>query len=365
MKIKGMKMRKLVLSVLIICTSIGYTQTAEIKGKVFGDYFYNLKNNEQTSKEMNGFLLRRFYFTFENQLTDNIKMRFRLDAKHADFGEKEKLHPFIKNAYLEWNNILPQHKLYVGISNANIIVNSQDYWGYRSIEETITGVNKISSSADMGLALKGDLNQYVHHWLTVFNGTGYGSSEMDKYKKLGYSLWITPVNGMILEGYIDYEKQDPKTGTYKPAADYFHSTGYRTVKGFIGYQNPGFTLGGEVFSRTNFQSGAADSSGNSKTDVFKTGFSLFGHFSVIKSKLKAFFRYDFFDPNTDDKVYIDPGINGYKDEETLIIAGLDVTVENTFHIMPNIIITAYRNDNINNDITARITFSYNYKTEKF
>ncbi|MFO7888814.1 MAG: hypothetical protein R6V04_00585 [bacterium] len=359
-----MKIRALILLV-VICTASGYTRVSQIKGKVFGDYFYHLKNNSEANEDLNGFAIRRIYFTFESQLTDNIKMRLRLDSKHGDFGEKEKLHPFIKNAYIEWNNILPQHKLYVGISNANTIVNSQDYWGYRSLEETITGVYKISSSADMGLALKGDLNKYVHHWLTVFNGTGYGSSEMDKYKKLGYSLWITPIKGMILEGYIDYEKQDPETGTYKPAADYFHSSGYRTVKGFIGYQHPDFTIGCEIFSRTNFQSGATDSSGSSRTDVIKTGFSIFGHCTLIKSKLHAFARYDFFDPNSDDKVFTSQYINGYKDEESLIIAGMDLTVENKFHIMPNLYIRGYSNNNIDNDITARITFSYKYKTEKF
>jgi len=358
-------MKKLLLVLLVTINTIGgYTQTSQIKGKVFGDYFYNLKHHIPASENINGFKIRRFYFTFENQLTDNIKTRFRLDVKHANFGEKEKLRPFIKHAYLEWNNLIPRHILYLGISDANAFDNSQNYWGYRSVEKIIMDINDIAPSADMGLSLKGDLNKIIHHWITVFNGTGYGSSEMDKYKKFGYSLWVTPIKGMILEGYIDYEKQNPKTGTYEPAADYFHSTGYRTVKGFFGYQNSGITLGCEIFSRTNFQSGATDSSGTSKTDVSKAGFSLFSHFTIIKSKLKAFARYDYFDPNTDNKVYVDPDINGHKDEETLIIAGLDVTVQNAFHIMPNIIITGYRNENIDNDITARITFSYNYKTEK-
>ena len=58
----------------------------------------------------------------------------------------------------------------------------------------------------MGLALKGDLNSLVHHWLTVMNGTGCGASESDRYKKIGYALWITPAKGLIVEGYVDYEK---------------------------------------------------------------------------------------------------------------------------------------------------------------
>ena len=67
--------------------------------------------------------------------------------------------------------------------------------------------HKISSSADMGIALKGDLSEKVHHWLMIMNGTGYGSAETDKYKKIGYAVWFTPVKGLILEGYVDYEKQ--------------------------------------------------------------------------------------------------------------------------------------------------------------
>lgn len=359
-----MKIRVLTMLV-VVCTAGGHTQTSQIKGKVFGDYFYNLRNHSQANEDLNSFAIRRIYFTFESQLTDNIKMRFRLDSKHGDFGEEEKLHPFVKNAYLEWSNVIPQHKFYVGISATNAFENSQNYWGYRSLEKTIMDLHKISPTADMGLSIKGDFNKYIHHWITVFNGTGYSSSELDKYKKLGYSLWITPMKGLILEGYVDYEKQDPETGTFKPAADYFHSTGYRTIKGFIGYQNPGFTIGGEIFSRTNFKSGTADTSVTRKTDVIKTGFSIFGHYTLIKSKLHAFLRYDFYDPNSDNKVFTSKYTNGYKDEESLIIAGLDLTIENTFHIMPNLYIRGYSNNNCDNDITARITFSYKYKTEKF
>ena len=359
-------MKKILLVMFIFIYAVtGHTQTASIKGIVFGDYFYNLKNHSAINEDENGFLLRRIYFTFENQLTDNIKMRFRLDTKHEDYGEKEKLYPFVKHAYLEIKNIIPHHKFYLGISATNAIDNTQSYWGYRPIEKTIMNLNKISDSADMGLSLKGDINQYIHHWITVFNGTGYGSSEVDKYKKLGYSLWITPIEGMILEGYIDYEKQDPETGTYAPAADYFHSSGYRTLKGFAGYRNSNFTLGGVIFSRVNYKSGSSDSEGTKKCDVTKTGISVFGNMTIVASKLKAFARYDYFDPNTDDHVYIDPAMNGKDDEETLVLAGLDLTVANTLHLMPNIIIKGYRNNNIDQDITARITFSYKYDTGSF
>jgi len=358
-------MKKILLLILFLTYTAGYTQTASIKGKVFGDYFYNLQDHSKASEDQNGFLFRRLYFTFENQLTDNIKMRFRLEAKHEGYGEQEKLYPFVKHAYLEFSHLIPHHKLYLGISSTNAKENAEEYWAYRSVEKTIMDLNKIAPSADMGLSLKGDINQYIHHWVALFNGPGYGSSEVDKYKKLGYALWITPVKGMMLEGYIDYEAQDPKTGTFGPAADYFHSSGYRTIKGFAGYKNANFTLGVEGFSRVNFQSGATDSSGSKKCDVNKTGISLFGNFTLITSKLAAFARYDYFDPDTDDNVYLDSGINGLNDSETLVIAGLDFTVMNTLHLIPNIIIKRYQNDNIDQDIMARITFSYKYDTGKF
>jgi hypothetical protein len=358
----------LVILCLLCVFFIGRVQgqvVSKIKGVVYADYYRILKNHDEAVEDQSAFTIRRIYFTFENNLSENIKMRFRLESAHGKFGTTNKINPFIKHAYLEWANLIRNHKLYFGIAETNAFKNAENYWGYRSIEKTIMDLNKICSSADMGIALKGDLGNVLHHWFTLYNGTGYGSAEVDKYKKIGYALWLTPVKGLILEGYFDYEKQDPDgNGTFKYAKDYFQGTSYSTLKGFVGYSAPSFTLGAEYFMRTNKESGATDAAGTSKTDVKKVGFSLFGSWITPIPKLKLFARYDSYDSNNDDAVWTSDTENGKDDASSLIIAGLDFIPSANVHIMPNIMITNYQADGKDNDVTARITLYYKFDTGK-
>ena len=324
--------------VLIILFFAGALVDAQVVSKIngvfFGDYYYNLQNHAEDQKYVNAFSIRRVYFTFENNLTENIKTRFRLESEHGEFGSSTKINPFVKHAFLEWSNLIPNHKLVLGISETNAFKNAEALWGYRSIEKTIMDLNKISSSADMGIVLKGDLSMKLHHWLMLMNGTGYGSAEVDNYKKVGYALWVTPLNGLIIEGYADYEKQDPDNTTFKYARDYSGSKGYYTVKGFVGYSGLQYNIGFEWFQRTNQESGITDVTVQNdaivtaqKADVVKSGYSIFGSWITPVPKLKLFGRYDYYDPNSNDGVgtSFSDGLvkNGKDDEISLLIAGFD------------------------------------------
>ena len=368
------------LLVLLQCLVVYGQKTSEIKGVVFADYNYHLKSHKFGGQDRNAFSIRRIYFTFENNITAGMKMRFRLESAHGKYGATSKIHPFVKHAYLEWKNLIPRHKLYLGIAETNAFKNSEKYWGYRSVEKTIMDLNKISSSADMGIALKGDLfGDMAHHWLTIFNGTGYGSSEVDRYKKIGYAFWMTPIAGLMIEGYADYENQDPdapQTATvFKQARDYNGSSEYYTVKGFLGYKHPRFTFGAEAFIRTNQESGIKDVTiadnavaGYSKADVKRLGFSIFGSLITPVPKLKAFSRYDYYDPNTRDDVYTrfaDGQLTGGADDEyRLIIVGLDYIPQPDVHIMPYIMVKQYSQGSKERDLMARITLYYKFNSGK-
>ena len=353
----------------------GAQVVSKFSGVFFGDYYYNVQNHTEDLKYENAFSIRRIYFTFENNLTENIKTRFRLESEQGEFGSSTKINPFVKHAFLEWSDLIPNHKLYLGISETNAFKNAEELWGYRSIEKTIMDLNKISSSADLGIALKGDLSMKFHHWLTLMNGPGYGSAEVDNYKKVGYSLWVTPVNGLIVEGYADYEKQDPNHTIFKYARDYSGSKGYYTVKGFAGYGSLQYSIGVEWFQRTNQKSGITDVSvqdgvivSAQKTDVVKSGYSIFGSWLTPVPKLKIFVRYDYFDPNTGNNVvtsFTDGILKNGKDDETgLLIAGFDFIPSGNLHFIPNIVYKSYAEQGVDADLTARMTLYYKFDSGK-
>ncbi len=360
--------------------------TSKIDGLVFADYYYNMQNSVAAQKFQNGFQFRRIYFTYENNITADIKMRFRLESESNAYGNTTKINPFVKHAYIEWANVIPNHLIYLGIAETNAFKNSEEYWGYRSIEKTIMDLNKISSSADMGIALKGDLNvKYLHHWLTVMNGTGYGAAEGDRFKKIGYALWVTPVDGLIIEGYADYEKQnptEPQTTTVMSAGkDYNGCTSYMTTKAFIGYSKPRFTLGAEMFQRTNTGSGLKDVNvvkdgsafkigSSAAADVVRSGYSVFGSLITPIKKVKIFGRYDWFEANASETVYTKfdsktGALTGGKDDGfSMIFAGIDWIPAGNVHIMPNVIVKQYEKSGIDQDVTARVTLYCKFDSGK-
>lgn len=373
------KFRAALWTVVFTVVAVGVVHAqvvTKVGGLAFADYYAAIQNHKEDVEGRNAFEFRRLYFTVDNELTKDIKTRFRIEAKQGDFGSGSKLTPFIKNAYIEWNNLIPRHQLILGISGSNAIKNSETYWGYRSIEKTIMDLNKISPSADMGIALTGDLSDVFHHWVTIMNGPGYGSSEVDNFKRVGYAFWMTPVKGLIMEAYADYEKQDPDGAGYSDASDYAQASAYYTLKGFVGYDAPAYTIGVEGFLRTNRESGfknpvtAADGAmtGYTLADVQRMGFSAFGSVIIPRTGLKLFGRYDYFDPNTSDDVFtaFSNGVStgGVDDETRLIIAGLDVIPSANIHIMPNIIWKQYASGGKDADLTARVTLYYKFSSGK-
>ena len=354
-------MKKLVIAAAVatVCAgSAGYGQTY-IKGDFFGDYAYTVKDNEPANEDVSSFSIRRIYFTFEHSMAKNISVRFRLESKSNPFGDSGRINPFVKQAYIAWNNVIPGHTIYAGISSTNALANTDAYWAYRSVSKSMLDLNKISSSADLGVAVKGTLGKNVHHWVMVSNGTGYGSPEVDKFKKVSYSLWVTPVKGLIIEGYADYEKQDPATASLSSARDFFQASSYTTLKGLVGYKTKTFTVGAEAFMRTNAESGSIDAAGTGQADVVRQGVSLFGWTDTPVDKIRLFGRYDLFDPNNSDTVFAGSSA-GIDDEYRYMIFGVDYEAAKDVHIMPNVVIHDYTLDNKKSDVVARITLFYKY-----
>lgn len=363
-----------------LAVAVSAQTTSKIDGVIFGDYYYNLKNRLPAEEHRNAFAFRRIYFTFENNITDAIKVRFRLESESEKYGTEKKINPFVKHTFLQWTGLVPRHDFFVGMIETNAFKNSEELWAYRSIEKTIMDLNKISSSADMGLALKGDLiGTSLHHWLAVFNGAGYGASEIDRFKKVGYALWLTPRRGVIIEAYADYENlsaREPQTAVQLSSAkDYRLADSYHTLKAFVGYDHRRFSLGAEVFQRTNVGSGITEVvvdqgaiKSSKPADVQRFGYSVFGSVITPVPRLKAFARYDHYDPNTSSTVYTKFAsgklTGGEKDEENLIIAGLDYIPVAGIHVMPNVLIKKYTKEGVDDDITVRLTLSYNYSSGK-
>ncbi len=306
-----------------------------IKGKAYFDYSYLLSSSgpmaESQGKNWNSFKFRRAYFTLEHKINEKFKFRFRTDA---DRNADDKARTFVKHVYLEWKNLIPESKLYIGLSATPTKELSEAVWGYRGVEKTMmdaykdqTGESVDFSSADLGFALKGKIVKQLNYYVMVSNGAGYSHPERDKYKKFAAQLQLLPIEGLTVAGLIDIEKQDGDSTNY-------------TYRGDLVYKKGNLALGSEIFQYKDNQN-----------SLKRGGFSLFGIYKVAK-EIKIFARYDFYNP------FIDViGIDN--DEITYIIIGFDYSPDKLVHVMPNIRVKSYADDR-SSDVIALLTFELKY-----
>jgi len=309
------------IACLLLCFSSLAAQDGKISGYIFGDYFYEFKNASATTDALNrnGFQFRRAYFTYDRNLSERFSVRFRLEMNspdlfnRADFGSSDQLTPYIKHAYLNWNNFVPNGKLSFGLSNTPTFYVADEVWGYRSVEKTVMDLRRIASSADLGVALEGKLTKagVLNYHVLVANGTGT-RSETDKNKRVYVNTPIKIQGAYFLVPYFDYEG-----GTDGKSKN--------TVAFFAGVQKPGFHGGVEVFQKKSNKALANDA------DKTENGFSIFGAVKASE-KIKLLARFDSYDPNTD---LADDG-------NTFIIAGLDFAPEKNVNIIPNVKIESYQ-----------------------
>jgi hypothetical protein len=306
-----------------------------IKGKAYFDYGYLLSSSgpmaESQGKDWNYFKFRRAYFTLEHKISEKFKFRFRTDA---DREVDDKARPFLKHVYLEWENLIPESKLYIELEATPTKEIAEAVWGYRGVERTLmdvyedqTGQSVDFASADLGVALKGKIVKQFRYHLMFSNGGGYDHPEKDKYKKFIAQFQLLPSEGLTIAGYVDVEKQNVDSTNY-------------TYRGDLLYKKGNIALGSEIFQYKDNQN-----------SLKRSGFSLFGNYKVAK-EIKIFARYDFYNP------FI--GVTGIDDDEiSYIIIGFDYFPDKFVHVMPNIRIKSYA-DNRSSDIIALLTFELKY-----
>ncbi len=337
----------------IICLSLSSASVAsgnkeKIGGYFFGDYYYLPKSHHGKLEKRNGFQYRRVYFTYENDLSDEFSMRFRLEMNGKSFPTTRqatsKLEPFLKHGYLKWKPSGWRTNIYLGLSGTPTWRNVEKVWGYRSVAKTVLDLHKIGSSTDFGIAVQGDIdasNQISYH-LMIANGTGT-RAEIDKNKKIAFSLAAKPVAGVTLEGYVDREN----------AADLGK---WHTLQGFLGYQQERFRFGIQLANQTRQQADMET------LNILAS--SVFGAVQLLEEKVWAFARFDrLFDPNPNAETipYI-PFDNTAR--SNMMLVGLDWAPTEAVHIIPNLIFVFYdKPDNIDKPdetIMPRLTVFFTF-----
>lgn len=278
---------------------------AEEQGKFSGKTFFEYFKPDNSLREIEKFRFTRYYFTYDKNISDNLAIRYRLDADRlaldADRLADDKMRPFLKHAYISWANLVSDAKIYIGMQQTpNWSSYSEKYWGHRSVEKTIQDLHKLGSSADLGIGIAGSISDRYGYHLLLANGTGYTKPENDNYKKTSALLWFKPGGNLIGTVYADFEPISP---------DYSNST----ISIFGGIKTDKILAGAEFFIRNN----------GDPVDGNVTGLSLFGTYKLSNGSI--FGRYDISDPNNLKK----------NDNINYIIIGYEHVVDKKLKILPN------------------------------
>jgi hypothetical protein len=283
-------MRKLsVLLWIILVTAMLPTflqSQGTFKGYMLGEYYYVPKHHDDDIQGRHGFWFRRIYFTYDNELAENMKMRLRFELNSpGEYLESRLLTPYVKDAWLNYNLGGIGHELIAGIQPSPTFSNIMDIWGYRALEKPPVDLQRFASTRDLGVALKGNLNSGKTITYHVMYGNGSANkSEVNRGKIIYTQFGFRPVKGLYLELYADYETGDEDQRNYM-------------LQGFASYT--------EDWGRIGIQYACL----HLKSDDDKETLDLFSVFSVLKvsKKVECIVRYDkMFDanPQADSIVYL-------------------------------------------------------------
>jgi hypothetical protein len=354
-------------------------------GYMFGDYFYNVARDTafrranlpnaavNGQKDLQAFQIRRIYFTYDNDISENFATRFRLESD-LTAGSKEtdannKVTVFVKDAFLTWKNIFEGSNLIFGLQPTSAFDISEAAWGYRSLEKTIMDLRGVIPSRELGVSLKGKLIESgaINYWATIANNTGTSNpngvvADVDKFKRYSVNLQFKPTDQFQITAYGSYLAR-PNTNlagstTVPPASV---TNGTLTTALFAGYaEKDKYSIGVEGFLAST-ANGMTNSSVTPSTmkAANAMGISVFG-WANVSTDLAIVGRYDYFDPNTDGNVKGD--LRNY------FLAGLSYKPDKNVAITPNVQIETYQavpnGRSIDASVTGRLTFYYVFLDSK-
>ena len=339
-----------------------FLNKGKFSGLMFGDYFYNVSRDSEISnildvanggeKDLNGIQFRRIYFTYDYNISEKFSTRFRLEADQEANTSNGKIGVFVKDAYLEWNDIFDGSSLIFGIAPTPAFNVSESFWGNRFLEKTIMDLRGIVSSRDISISLKGRLDKegIFNYWLMFGNGSG-NRPELDKYKRYYAHVEVKPTKNISATLYADLKArpsiENPNNNSETLTN---HDLTYAL---FLGYREKGkYSLGVEGFL-TQRQNGIINQSSIKDRNGF--GVSVFGSYTVYE-KISLVGRFDRIDPNSN---------SDFKgDSRNWFLFGLNFSPVERVTISPNVIIETYEalpdGSKVEDSITARLTFFFTF-----
>lgn len=338
---------------------------SKISGLVFGDYYYNeVRDSGATTlanavlndaKNLNGFQIRRIYFTYDYLYSQNLETRIRLENENKTFVTSGNLGIYVKDAYIKWKKILGYHSIILGIQPCPTFETAEDIWGGRYLEKPITNQRYLAESRDFGLSITGQTDSAgtLYYQLMIGNNSAC-KTELDRYKALYGVIRYGFFKHFVTTISVNYIFLPKVKNFYDAILPMNLLTNDKTLWSFfVGYRKENsWSIGMEAFLmdwQHMLNTGADFKS------LKSYGLSLFSTIYLNK-KISFTGRFDYYEPNK------------YKesthDHRYWALFSTNFKLSKQWVISPNVIAEFYEklqnNTKIKPGITPRITFYWKY-----
>lgn len=278
-----------------------YPQQEEISTmpiiEIFTDFHYELGNDSALSS---GFGLNRAYFGYKFNFEKNFVTSVIVDiGSPLDLPEDSKSRRYAHFREVSAGYSGEKFSLIMGITGTRIFNYQQRFWGKRYVASTYQSINGYGYIADLGVVADLKINSWLQGDISLMNGKGYSSIQMDKSLKGSLGFTVTPTENLSLRIYSDLMRRN--------------SLWQNTIIGFIGFRNDLFYLGAEASYKSNLDL-------NEGHDAW--GFSSTGGISITK-RTEIFMRYDYSSSAIPDGEIIEWN---HQIDRTFLIAGIQYII---------------------------------------
>lgn len=296
-------MKKFTLLSIITFLSLTplFSQNDDIRGKpvveIFTDLHYEL--GRDTSKS-SGFGLNRAYFGYTFTLEKRFITSLVVDiGSPLDLGSGSKSRRYAHFREASVGYVGDRLNVTMGITSTKIFSYQQKFWGKRYIANTYQSINGYGFVADLGIVADYKVSDWLQADISLMNGKGYSSIQLDKSLKGSIGFTITPTSKISIRLYSDLMKN---AGLWQ-----------NTLVGFVGFRSDLFYIGGEA----SFKSNLDLKDGHHAWGVSSTGGI------IITEKTELFARYDFSTSVVPDG---EPVEWNYQRDGSFIIGGVQYTI---------------------------------------
>ncbi len=220
-------------------------------GKPTITIFSNFNTGFSDGGTSTAFAIERAYLGYEHNFSKQFSAKVQFDVGDPGVG-KHNMSAFVKNAYLQYKN--GDMTVGFGMITTNYFKLQEKLFNYRFLEKPFQDLNKIHSSADIGISISYKMGSFAEADLMVVNGEGYKNVQKDSTYNIAGGINLFPFEGMVLRAGYDFTPGEivQKTATFfgsygfGPARLGIEYTFQNNFGGVEGKNIGGYNITGEV-----------------------------------------------------------------------------------------------------------------------